>query len=96
MASTLTTDKGKTFDVNWAWAPVGDDDDMILELTREERSMAEIAEDFDGVEHFHKSNENAPPYEADYDGYTKIKSISRNFRKHTVQITLSKDDKSEE
>lgn len=89
---TITTDKNKTFDVNWAWAPVGDDDDMMIELAHDDRPLAEIAADFEGCERFHRTSEIEAPFETDYVGYTRIKRVIRNFRKGTVQITFEKSD----
>lgn len=85
---TLTTDKGKTFDVDWAWAPVGYEEELMFEYA-DARDLGAIVADMDGVAHFHRESENEG--DADYDGYTRIRSISRDFRRGTVQITLGRE-----
>lgn len=87
---TLTTDRGKTFEVAWAWAPVGEDDDLMFALT-DARPLAEIAADFEGCKRFHRTSELEQPLEVDYDGYTRIRSIVRQKRDR-VQLTLMKEE----
>lgn len=84
---TLTTDKGKTFDIHWAWAPAGADGDLMLEY-EDERDLAAIVADFDGVAHFHRASELEG--DMDFDGFTRIKAVVRDFRRGTVQLTLAK------
>lgn len=85
---TITTSKQKTFDVNWAWAPVGEDGDMMFELTRDERPVSQIAADFEGCEHIHRESELEG--DKDFDGYTRVKSVVVNPRRGTVRLTLMK------
>lgn len=81
---TVTTSKGKTFDINWMWAPVGVNRDLMLEY-KDERLLSEIAADFEGCESFHRESE----LEGDKDwiGYTGLRSIIRADR-DVVQLTL--------
>lgn len=81
---TVTTSKGKTFEINWMWGPVGQNEDLMLEY-EDDRPMAEIAADFEGCESFHRESE----YEDDKDftGYTRLRSIVRAGR-GKVQLTL--------
>lgn len=87
---TLTTDKGKAFEVDWAWAPVGIEDDLMFELT-DARSLSEIAADFEGCKRFHRTSEAEQPHEIDYDGYTRIRSIVRG-KNDMVQLKLMKEE----
>lgn len=86
---TVKTSKDKTFDVNWMWGPVGDDDELMLELV-DDRLLSEIAADFEGVEKFERFSE----AEGDlvYEGYTELKSIFRSYTRtgSTVSISLVK------
>ena len=84
----LTTDDGKSFQINWAWAPANADGDLMLEV-QDTRSMQEIAKDFEGVAHFHRESDTEG--DADYDGYTGIRILSR-LKNGRVQITLCKPD----
>lgn len=85
----VTTSKGKTFDVDWMWGPIGNTRDLMLQL-KDERPIPEIAVDFDGVEHFHRESETQG--DMDFDGYTILRGIIRpsyDFDPSKVQITLT-------
>lgn len=86
---TLTTDRGKAFDVSWAWAPVGEDEDLMFELASDARPLSEIAADFENCARIHRASETEG--DADYDGYTRIRSIVRQKRAR-VQLTLMKEE----
>lgn len=86
----LTTDRNQTFEVNWAWAPINDDDDLMLELTCDDRLFSQIALDFEGLKHIHTSDKFEG--ERDYDGYDQIRSMIRT-RKGEVRITMFKTSK---
>lgn len=83
---TITTSRGKTFDIDWMWGPVSIADDVMMQY-HDDRAIAEIAADFEGVEHFHRESETEG--NKDYDGYTVIQSISRHQR-DLVRITFIK------
>lgn len=87
---TLTTDKGKTFEVNWAWAPVGEDEDLAFELADDKRELSQIAADFEGCARIHRESENEMPESIDYDGYKRIRSIVR-YKRGRVQVTLMRE-----
>ena len=78
----ITTSKGKRYDVDYAWAPLSDGSCMIS--MPDDRRLAEIADDFDGLTSIHYVNTDTGEY--DWDGYTVLDSVSRlNGR---VQIRL--------
>lgn len=86
----VTTSRGKTFDVEWMWGPVGPAADLMLQL-RDDRPLAEIAADFEGCEHFHRESDEEG--NMDFEGYAVIKSILRPFYeldRSAVQLTLAK------
>lgn len=84
---TLTTSKGKTFDVSWAWAPAGEDGGLMLEY-EDGRKLSEIAADWEGCSRIHRESEEEG--NADYDGYTVLRLVSRQ-KSGAVQITLNKE-----
>lgn len=84
---TLTTSEGKTYDVAWAYAPVGEDRDLMLEYA-DARPMAQIVADWEGCERI--TRQSAEEGDAEYEGYTRIRSIVRR-RGDTVQVTLMKE-----
>lgn len=83
---TITTSKGKTWGVIWAYAPVGDDEDLMIEV-RDDRHMAQIAEDWEGCDRIERCSDTEG--DAVYEGYTRIRSIVRR-RGDIVQVTLMK------
>lgn len=85
---TVTTSKGKTFDVNWMWGPVGVNDDLMLEY-EDERPLSEIAADFEGCESFHRESETEG--DKNWTGYTGLRSIVRSGRGR-VQLTLYREE----
>lgn len=82
----LTTSKGKTVEAIWAWAPANADGDLMIEYS-DNRKISEIAEDWEGCEHIHRESDTEG--NADYDGYTEIRMISKQ-RSGAVQITMRK------
>lgn len=85
---TLTTSKGRTFDVSWAWAPAGEYGGLMLEY-EDGRKISEIAADWEGCSHIHRESETEG--NADYEGYTVLRIIARQ-RSGSVQITLQKEE----
>lgn len=82
---TITTSRGKTFDVNWAWA----DGEMLRIELADQRNIAEIAEDFDGVERVERRDENEG--DAVYEGYTMLTMVAKDMRKGTAQLNMIKE-----
>lgn len=89
MAKTVTTSKGKTFDIDFMWGPLRDSGDVSLQI-HDKRPLSEVAADFDGVERFDKHD----PQTEDmvFEGYTRLQSITyrANGADDTVLVTVSK------
>ena len=85
---TITTSTGKTFDVNWAWAP-RNTNRLRIEM-HDTRTIKEIAEDFDGLESISRKSET----EGDdvYMGYKKLTGVNQDTVKGTVQLTLERSE----
>ena len=86
---TVTTSKGKTFDIDWMWGPVGEAEDLMLQL-RDGRTIAEIAADFEGCDLFYRRSDTEGDME--FAGYTSVVSAARVRRggKEAVQLTLER------
>ena len=82
---TITTDKGKTYPVEYAWAPLGDGSCGIC-LSDDSRLLSVIAEEFEGVENIHLVDQNVG--ESDFSGYTVLQQIGRTGK--MVQMKLTK------
>lgn len=82
---TITTNRGQTFEVNWAWAT--SDERLIIELP-DERSIADIAKCFDGLVKIERKSE----YEGDvtYIGYDVLTSVVKDINKGTVLLTMKR------
>lgn len=87
----ITTSRGKTFDINWAWVSTRRGDSLMIEL-KDDRPMAEIAADFDGVETFESKDEKKPNVKEVYTGYTKLIIMSRDNADGVIRLTLEKGD----
>ena len=86
---TVTTSRGKTFEIDWMWGPVGANGDLMLEYA-DARAMSRIARDFEGCEAFHRKSETEG--DMDFDGYGRIVSIVRvnSGTQDTVRIALER------
>ena len=87
---TITTSSGKTFDINWMWSTNGAGNRLMIEM-KDDRPMAEIAADFDGIQTFEKTGENKNVKEV-YTGYTKLVCMSRDNFDGVIRLTLEKGD----
>lgn len=87
---TVKTSRGKTFEINWAWCRNLRGDQMMIEL-KDDRPMAEIALDFDGVETFEIQNEKNPNVKEVYTGYTRMVIMSRDNADGVIRLTLAKE-----
>ncbi len=83
---TIWTNRGQTFNVNWAWA-TEDRGQLMIEL-KEDRSIGEIADDFDGLVKIERKSEE----EGDdtYLGYDDLVGVTRNRKNGTVLLTLER------
>lgn len=83
---TITTSRGQTFDVNWAWE-LRTKQQLQIELN-DTRPIADIAADFDGLETISRKSDT----EGDklYEGYTKLTAVLQNTVSGTVQLILER------
>ena len=73
---------GKEYEVQYAYAPTMSGR-CVIQL-QDNRSFAEIAEEFEGVENFHLYNPGAGEF--DYTGYTEITYMNRNATGVNIQL----------
>lgn len=78
---TIVTNRGQTFEANWAWA----DDILRIEL-KDSRDVSEIAQDFEGLTKISRKSENEG--DAVYEGYDVLVSVQRNIQDGTALLTL--------
>lgn len=83
---TITTNRGQTFDVNWAWE-TKDRGQLMIEL-KEDRSVGDIAEDFDGLVKIERKSEEEG--DATYLGYDVLVSVTRDRKNGTALLTLER------
>lgn len=89
---TITTDKGKTFDVNFAWGPVrlNGEQRLMIELAKDARALSEICADFEGVKTFERKDENEG--DMTFTGYTDLVSAARDMSRGTVTLALRMEE----
>lgn len=83
---TITTSRGKTFDVNWAWAS-RTKNQLQIELN-DTRPIADIAADFDGLETI--SRESDTEGDKLYEGYKRLVAVIQNLESGTTQLIFDK------
>lgn len=86
---TVKTDRGKTFDVNYAWGPVRSTGELMIELTADARPLSQIAADFEGVQAFEREDENEG--NMTFEGYTELVSVVRDRTRGAVLLALRKE-----
>ena len=86
---TVKTDRGKTFDVNYAWGPVRSTGELMIELTVDARPLSQIAADFEGVQAFEREDENEG--NMTFEGYTELVSVVRDRTRGAVLLALRKE-----
>ena len=84
----ITTSKGKTFDVNWAFGPTSASGSLMIELA-DNRHLSEIAADFDGNSKIEKTDKTKPGVTEVYEGFTELAIIQRN-KNGSVLVKLEK------
>lgn len=82
----IRTNRGQTFDVNWAWVP-RDTNRLMIELN-DARSIEEIAQDFDRLTTIERESETEG--NKVYIGYEKLIGVVCDPDKGTVQLTMVK------
>lgn len=85
---TITV-KGKTFDANWAWGPVGARKRLMIELKEDARALSAIAADFEGAQEISVQDEHEG--NALYAGYTRLVSVER-LDTVAVQLALEREE----
>lgn len=85
---TIMTNRGQTFDVNFAYAPTSKGRCMI-EL-KDSRDVSEIAQDFEGLTKISRKSENEG--DAVYEGYDVLVSVQRNIQDGTALLTLERSN----
>lgn len=83
---TVKTDRGKTFNVNYAWGPTRTTGELMIELADDARALSEICADFENVQTFERKDENEG--NMTFAGYTDLVSISRDSSRGTVALAL--------
>lgn len=83
---TITTNKGKTYEVDYAWAPLMNGSCGIS--LKDARPISEIVPEFDGLTHIHMVDEGVGEY--DFDGYTRLEEIRAQDQHGNVYIRLAK------
>lgn len=74
MGMTIQTSEGKTFDIHFAYAPVFDGS-CVAEVTGDERPLAQIAADFEGLAWIRKED---PSLNSEtYSGYSELAGVTR-------------------
>ena len=86
---TVKTDRGKTFDVNYAWGPVRSTGELMIELTADARPLSQIAADFEGVQAFEREDENEG--NMTFEGYTDMVSLLPDRTRGAVLLALRKE-----
>lgn len=85
----ITTDKGKTLDINWVVTTSRGGESVMIEL-EDTMTFAQYAEAFDGAQTITKTDEKKPGVTETYTGYTRLASISRDNAEGVVRIVLKK------
>ena len=81
----VTTNRGQTFNVNWAWETK--DGQLMIELP-DERSIAEIAQDFDGLTMIERKSEEEG--DRPYIGFNKLTSVIQDTDNGTALLSLKR------
>lgn len=83
---TITTSRGMTLEVNWAFPPRGTDK-LMIELP-DTRPVADIATEFDGLSVIERKSDTEG--DATYTGYTMLTGVVKNTKQGTALLTLEK------
>lgn len=84
----ITTNKGKTFDVNWAFGPTSASGSLMIEIP-DNRLLSEISADFEGNGKIEKTDKAKPGVTEVYEGFTELTIIQRN-KNGSVFVKLEK------
>lgn len=84
---TITTSRGKTIDVKWAY-PLYGEEKLMIEL-HDTSPVADIATEFDGLSVIERKSDTEG--DATYTGYTMLTGVVKNTKQGTVLLTLEKE-----
>ncbi len=88
---TITTDSGKTFDINWIGATNRFGNKLMIEMV-DDRALSQIAADFEGVGTITKTDSKKPDVEEVYKGFSKLVGMSKENFDGVIRLTLEKGD----
>lgn len=86
---TITTSSGKTLDVNYIWP---DHNGRVMIELKDDRPLAEVAADFEGVKTLIKTDARKPGVEEIYTGYTQLIAVSRDNYEGVTRLIIKKGD----
>lgn len=88
----IETSKGMNFNIEFICSPLRDGSKVIIEM-EDDRSLAEIADDFDGLESIKKtvSGRNDKAVYEMYEGFSRLVGIQRDTASGSVRLTLEKE-----
>lgn len=81
----ITTDRGNTYEVDYAWAPLADGSCLIT--MQDDRRLSVIASEFDGLQKIHFVDDETGA--ADWDGYSRLTDLD-TIQPGKVRIKLVK------
>lgn len=90
----ITTETGKTFNINHIWHTTRGGDRLMIE-TDDTRPIHEIAAAFNGVQTLKKTDEKKPDIEEFFYGYSRLSCISDDNDDGVTRLILKKGKKKE-
>lgn len=86
----IKTPAGKEFKIDIICNALRNPNRVMIVL-KDDRPLAEIAADFDGLKTITKTDENKPGVKEVYEGYSSLVGVSRNTADGTVRLMLEKE-----
>lgn len=86
---TIRTSSGKTLEINYIWP---DSNGRVMIELKDDRPLAEIAADFEGVKTLTKTDAKKPGIEEVYTGYTNLIAVSRDNYEGVTRLIIKKGD----
>lgn len=87
----IKTEDGRKFDIRMIAPMIRYKNRILIELC-DDRALADIAGDFDGLESFRKYKDGEDGIYEMYEGFSRLVSIQRNAEAGTVRVTLERGD----
>ena len=91
MPMKIKTSGGKVFDINIICSDIRSKNRVLIELD-DDRTLAEIAGDFDGLDSFQKYDEALDGVFETYEGFRHLVTIRRVTESGAVRLTLERSD----